>query len=206
MIEKNKYYATAALLAVILVASNFLSTDLFKAGYQNFSVWFVLSLFSFACGWLINKTLGYNHGGKVVFAVIVATSFFSVILISIFKEYFGLSELLVENMILFILRNITLGSMAFFGMALSEVIILQKQIIGVDSKQEEIKKYLADAQREAKLSVDEAKVKADKLLVDVQNNLNEMINRKNQVERRLKEFIQTERELLKSYEKEEEEK
>jgi hypothetical protein len=204
VIEKNKYYyATPALLALIIFASNFLSTDLFKAGYQNFTVWFVLSLFSFACGWLINKTLGYNHGGKIVFAVIVASSFFSVILISMFKEYFGLSELIVENLILYILRSITLGGMAFFGMALSEVIILQKQVIQSDSKEEEIKKYIANAQREAKLAVDEAKIKADRMLGDVQNSMNEMIDRKNQVERRLKEFIQTERELLKSYEKEE---
>lgn len=204
--EKNKlYYATPALLAIIIFASNFLSTDLFKAGYQNFSVWFVLSLFSFACGWLINKTLGYNYGGKIVFAVIVACAFFSVILISVFKEYFGLSDLLVENMILFILRSITLGAMSFFGMAISEVIILQKKVTQGDNKQEEIKKYVANAQREANLAIEEAKIKADKILSDVQNSLNEMIDRKNQVERRLKEFIQAERELLKSYEKDEEE-
>lgn len=115
MIEKKSiYYATAVLLALIIFASNFLSTDIFKAGYQNFSVWFILSLFSFACGWLINKTLGYVHGGKIVFSVIVSTSFISAVMISLFSEYFGLSDLLVENLILFILRNITLGAMAFF--------------------------------------------------------------------------------------------
>lgn len=206
MIELRKYYyLTAALLAVIIFASNFLSTDLFRAGYQNFSVWFVLSLFSFACGWLINKTLGYNHGGKVIFAVIVAMAFFSVLLVSLFKEYFGLSELLVENMILYALRSITLGAMAFFGMAVSEIIILQKEVVQGKAKQDDIKKYVANAQREANLAIDEAKTKADRLLTDVQTNLNEMIDRKNQVERRLKEFIQTERELLKSYEKDDEE-
>ncbi|MDP3580611.1 MAG: hypothetical protein Q8S39_01675, partial [Ignavibacteria bacterium] len=57
--KKSYYYLTPALLVIIIFSSNFLSTDLFKAGYSNFSVWFVLSLFSFACGWLINKTLGY---------------------------------------------------------------------------------------------------------------------------------------------------
>jgi len=114
MMDKKKiYYSTPGLLTVIIFASNFLSTDLFKAGYQNFSVWFVLSVFAFACGWLINKTLGYNHGGKIVFSVIVASAFVSILMISLFSEYFGLSALLVENMILYILRNITLGSMAF---------------------------------------------------------------------------------------------
>src|ERR1035437_10315465 len=112
MIEKPKiYYLTAGLLAILVFASNFLSTDLFKAGFQNFSVWFVLSMFSFACGWLINKTLGYNHGGKIVFAVIVTSAFVSSIMISFYSGYFCLSDLLVETIILYILRNITLGAM-----------------------------------------------------------------------------------------------
>lgn len=204
MIEKKKiYYATPALLAVIIFASNFLSTDLFKAGYQNFSVWFVLSLFSFACGWLINKTLGYNHGGKVVFAVIVASVFISVVMVSLFSEYFGLSDLLVENMILYILRNITLGAISFLGMALSEVIILQKESGKGKTKEEDAKKVLLLAQREAQIMIEEAKLKADKMIFQAQQSVDDLIERKNQIERRLKEFINTEKELIKKYESEE---
>jgi len=204
VIEKKKiYYATPALLAVIIFASNFLSTDLFKAGYQNFSVWFVLSLFSFACGWLINKTLGYNHGGKVVFAVIVASVFISVVMVSLFSEYFGLSDLLVENMILYILRNITLGAISFLGMALSEVIILQKESGKGKTKEEDAKKVLLLAQREAQIMIEEAKLKADKMIFQAQQSVDDLIERKNQIERRLKEFINTEKELIKKYESEE---
>lgn len=204
MIEKKKiYYATPALLAVIIFASNFLSTDLFKAGYQNFSVWFVLSLFSFACGWLINKTLGYNHGGKIVFAVIVASVFISVVMVSLFSEYFGLSDLLVENMILYILRNITLGAISFLGMALSEVIILQKESGKGKTKEEDAKKVLLLAQREAQIMIEEAKLKADKMIFQAQQSVDDLIERKNQIERRLKEFINTEKELIKKYESEE---
>lgn len=205
MIEKKPiYYATPGLLAVIIFASNFLSTDLFKAGYQNFSVWFVLSVFSFACGWLINKTLGYNHGGKVVFAVIVASVFVSILLISIFSEYFGLSNLLVENMILYVLRNIMLGAIAFFGMALSEVILLQKEGNRGKSKEDDAKKILIAAQREAQLIVEESKLKADKLLYHAQQSVDDMVERKTQIERRLKEFLSAEKELIKKYESEEE--
>ncbi|MFA5805675.1 MAG: hypothetical protein WC879_13645 [Melioribacteraceae bacterium] len=205
MIEKKSiYYATPGLLAVIIFASNFLSTDLFKAGYQNFSVWFVLSVFSFACGWLINKTLSYNHGGKVVFAVIVASVFVSVILVSIFSEYFGLSNLLVENMILYVLRNIMLGAIAFFGMALSEVILLQKEGNRGKSKEDDAKKILIAAQREAQLIVEESKLKADKLLYHAQQSVDDIVERKTQIERRLKEFLSAEKELIKKYESEEE--
>lgn len=201
---KKYYYLTPGLLTVILFASNFLSTDLFKAGYQNFSVWFVLTILTFVIGWLVNKTLGYNHGGKVIFSVIVASAIISVVMITLFSEYFGLSDLLVENVILYILRNITLGSMSLFGMVVCELIILQKEIAKDRSKEDEVKRILSNAQREAQLAIEEAKVKAEKMLNDVQRSMNEMIDRKNQVERRLKEFIQAERELLKMYEKEEE--
>ena len=205
MIEKKPiYYATPGLLAVIIFASNFLSTDLFKAGYQNFSVWFVLSVFSFACGWLINKTLGYNHGGKVVFAVIVASVFVSILLVSIFSEYFGFNNLLVENMILYVLRNIMLGAIAFFGMALSEVILLQKEGNRGKSKEDDAKRILIAAQREAQIIVEESKLKADKLLYHAQQSVDDMVERKTQIERRLKEFLSAERELIKKYESEEE--
>jgi hypothetical protein len=204
MEKKPVYYGTPALLTVIIFASDFLSTDLFKAGYQNFSVWFVLSVSSFACGWLINKTLGYNHGGKTVFAVIVASTFISVLMVSVFSGYFGLSDLLVENLILYVLRNIMLGAMAFFGMALSEVIILQKENNPAKHKEDDSKKILINAQREANLLVEEAKLKSDKMIYQVQQSVNEMVDRKNQIERRLKEFIAAERELIKKYESEEE--
>ncbi len=201
--RKPIYYATAGLLAIIIFASNFLSTDLFKAGYQNFSVWFVLSVFSFACGWLMNKTLGYNHGGKVIFAVIVSSSFISVLLVSIFNEYFGLSALLVENMILYILRNITLGSMAFFGMVVCELLILQREGDSSKTKLEEIRRLMANTQHEAKLIIEDARLKSEQMLYETQQTIDDMIDRKNLIEIRLKEFISAERELIKKYEAEE---
>ncbi len=204
MIQKKPiYYATAGLLAVIIFASNFLSTDLFKAGYQNFSVWFVLSIFSFVCGWLINKTLGYNHGGKVIFAVIVSSAFISVFLVSFFSTYFGLSDLLVENMILYILRTISLGAMSLFGMVVCELLIMQKEGNAAQVKLEEMKSMMANAQREVKVMVEEARVKSERMLYEAQQGADEIINRKNQVEQRLKEFIATEREIIKKYESEE---
>jgi hypothetical protein len=181
-----------------------LSTEIFKSSFQNFSVWFVLSVIAFAIGWFSNKSFGYHFGGKIIFAVIIASAIFSIILLTLFKEYFGLSDLLVENLILFTLRNIMLGSMAFFGMVVCELLILQKELVKNSSKEDEVKKILMNAQREAQIAIEEAKLKADKMLFDVQKKLNDMIERKNQIERRLKEFIQTERELLKQYEKEEE--
>jgi len=202
--KKTIYYATAVLLALIIFASNFLSTDIFQAGYQNFAVWFVLSIFAFACGWLINRTLGYNHGGKVIFAVIVSSVFLTIILISLFSEYFGLSNLLVENMILFTLRNITLGAMGLFGMVVCELLIIQKESETGKKKLDEIKKLLTSAQREAQIIVEEARLKADKILYDAQKAADEILEKKKYIEAQLKEFIAAEKELIKKYESEEE--
>jgi cell division septum initiation protein DivIVA len=124
-------------------------------------------------------------------------------MVSLFSEYFGLSDLLVENMILYILRNITLGAISFLGMALSEVIILQKESGKGKTKEEDAKKVLLLAQREAQIMIEEAKLKADKMIFQAQQSVDDLIERKNQIERRLKEFINTEKELIKKYESEE---
>jgi cell division septum initiation protein DivIVA len=109
----------------------------------------------------------------------------------------------VENMILYILRNITLGAISFLGMALSEVIILQKESGKGKTKEEDAKKVLLLAQREAQIMIEEAKLKADKMIFQAQQSVDDLIERKNQIERRLKEFINTEKELIKKYESEE---
>jgi hypothetical protein len=51
--------------------------------------------------------------------------------------------------------------------------------------------------------IEEAKLKADKMIFQAQQSVDDLIERKNQIERRLKEFINTEKELIKKYESEE---
>ena len=82
-------YGVPFLLGLLIFASNFLNTSLFNFGDRNFAVWFVLSVLCFACGWYINKSLGWQLGGKVVFAVIVAVTLISIVIIIFFNEYFG---------------------------------------------------------------------------------------------------------------------
>ncbi|MCF8435655.1 MAG: hypothetical protein K9G57_02330 [Ignavibacteriales bacterium] len=127
MIVKKIYYLLPGLLAVIIFFSDFLSTDLFDAGLANFSVWFILSLFAFVCGWLINKTFGWIWGGRIVFAVTIASAVVTVFLVSYFNGYFGVDDLLSENLVLFLLRNVFLGAIGLFGMSVSEVLALQEQ-------------------------------------------------------------------------------
>lgn len=198
---KNKLYIlTAVLLGFIIFASNFLSADLFVAGVQNFTVWFVLSIFSFACGWLINKTLGWVFGGKIVFSVIVATTFITIIMISFFSKYFGLNDLLFENIILYSLRNVTLGAIAIFGMAIPETMRLHKELETLELKSANLIDKSKEAEKEAEIILNKAKLEAEQIIFDAKKKSNEIILNKNRIEKELKQFIRTERELIKQYE------
>ena len=201
MEKKNIYHLVPVLLAVILFASNFLSTDIFNNSTHGFTVWFILSIFAFACGWLIDRTLGWNYGGKIVFAVIVAMVFTGMFMIVLFSSYFGVNDLVTENLILYTLRNIVLGTMAFFGMALSEVIFLHKGHIEMEDREpEESQKDISN--EEAEFLVKQAKLKAEKIIFEAEKQSQEMIDKKKRIIVQLKEFIHIERELIKKYEDE----
>jgi hypothetical protein len=198
--RKKYYYLTPLLLCVLIFASNFLDTKLFSFGDLNFAVWFVLSIFTFACGWLINTTLGWKFGGRVVFAAIVATTTLSVILISIFKEYFGSSQFIVENLILYSLRDVTLGCMGFFGMTVKELLTLQKENSTQKFRLEAHEQLVIDSKKEADLELRESRLKAEKIILDAETQAKSMLEKKEKFERNLKDLIQIERELIKKYE------
>jgi len=193
-------YGAAVLLAVFLFFSNFLNTNLFDFGQLNFAVWFVLSIFSFSSGWFINRVLGWQHGGKIVFAIIIAITIVSLFIVIFFSEYFSASQLITENIILYSLRNIMLGAMGFFGMAVQEVLGSERESVVLKEKIKVYEQTMLDAKKEAELTLKEAKVKAEKLINDSELHAKNTILKKERIERELKEFIHTERELIKKYE------
>ncbi len=200
MDKKYLNYLTPALLAILLFFSNFLSTDLFKLGLLNFAVWFIVSVIAFACGWFINKTLGWSYGGKIIFAVIISTSLISIIMVSLFSDYFGINDLLTENIILFMLRNIILGSMGFFGMSVCEIFILQKAMISEKQKSDNLERSTVNLEKEAELILKEAKVNAERIVLDAEKKSKNLLDKKERIETQLRKFINTEKELLKKYE------
>jgi hypothetical protein len=193
-------YAAAILLGVLIFASDFLDTDLFNFDEKNFAVWFVLSLLCFASGWYINKTLGWHKGGKIVFSVIIAVTLVSIFMITFFSGYFHANEILTENLILYSLRNITLGAMGFFGMSIQEVINNRKDTVMLRDKVELLERESDISKKEAELIIKEAKLNAEKIINDAEVKAKNTILKKERIEKELKEFIQTERELIKRYE------
>lgn len=193
-------YSVPVLLGLLIFASDFLNTSLFNFGDRNFAVWFVLSILCFVCGWYINRSLGWQYGGKVVFAVIVSVTLISIAIIIFFNEYFGTYELLAENLILFSLRNITLGAMGIFGMAVQEILSGEKEALILREKVKVLEATAADSKKEAELLLREASIKAEKIINDSEATAKNITLKKERIEQELKEFIQTERELLKRYE------
>ena len=201
MFKKNIInYATAILLGVLIFASDFLDTDLFNFDEKNFAVWFVLSILCFASGWYINKTLGWNKGGKIIFSVIIAVTIVSIFMITFFSGYFNANEILTENLILYSLRNITLGAMGFFGMAIQEVINNRRDTQILNEKVELLERESDISKKEAKLIIKEANLNAEKIINDAESKSKNLFLKKERIEKELKEFIQTERELIKRYE------
>ena len=193
-------YSVPVLLGILIFASDFLNTSLFNFGDRNFAVWFVLSILCFACGWYINRTIGWQHGGRVVFAVIVSVTLISIAIIIFFDQYFGTFEILTENLILFSLRNITLGAMGIFGMAIQEVVSGEKEALILREKVKVFEATSSDSKKEAELILREAQLKADKIVNDAEAKSKNTFLKKERIENELKEFIQIERELIKRYE------
>jgi len=193
-------YSVPVLLGILIFASDFLNTSLFNFGDRNFAVWFVLSILCFACGWYINRTIGWQHGGRVVFAVIVSVTLMSIAIIIFFDEYFGTFEILTENLILFSLRNITLGAMGIFGMAVQEVVSGEKEALILREKVKVLEATSADSKKESEIMLREAQLKADKIVNDAEAKAKNTFLKKERIENELKEFIQIQRELIKRYE------
>lgn len=199
---KKKYYnyVFPLVLGALMFASNFMNTELFNFGDNNFAVWFVLSVLCFAVGWYIDKSIGWKLGGKIVFALIIAATFVSVLIITFFREYFYANELLTENIILYSLRNVTLGAMALFGMAVAEVIMLERSLLVFLEKQKIYDETLLEGKKEAELTVKEAKIEAKRIINEAEIAAKDISLKKERIERELKDFIQAEKELIRKYE------
>lgn len=194
------HFFIPVLLALMMFGSNFLNTNIFDFGNNAFAVWFILLVLCFACGWYIDRTLKWNFGGKVIFATIVAATFISLIVVVTFREYFFGNQLLVENLILYTLRNITLGAISFFGLAVAEILMLEKKYAVLSEKVYLFENVLHDANKEADLKMKEAELKAEKILNNAELEAKEVLMKKERIQKELKDFIQIEKELIRKYE------
>ena len=203
MKKQTTTYVTLAVLMLIMFASNFVNTDMFDGGFQTFTVWFVLSLFAFASGWLIDKVAGWKKGGILIFTVTAASAIMSLFFVSFFDEFFPQS-LLIEEMILFSLRSFTLGAFGFFGMSVAQVFVLQNLTESCVANEEAKGQMLKNAEKEVELKIKEAELKAEKIIFDAEKKAKVINYKADEIETKLRELIQIEKELIQKYESESE--
>jgi hypothetical protein len=189
----------AVLIALIVFASNFLGTDIFNFGNNNFAVWFVLSVLCFASGWFLSRQAGWQYGGKILFAVIIATITLSLFTITFFNEYFGTNNISAENIILFSLRNITLGAMGFFGMAVQFILQGTREVLILKEKIKILEDSKFDYEQKGSLIIKEAELKAKEIISTAELQAEKIKLIKETTEEELKQLIKTEFELLKKY-------
>lgn len=204
MAAKYYNYLLPGLMALLMFASNFLNTNLFGKDVQSFTVWFLISLFVFVCGWLILKNFNWVLGGKIVFTVSVGMVIISLILVVLFRDYFDVNNPIVENLILYSLRNIILGAMGMFGLTVAEVIRIQHDQKNLEKAFETKKsEFATENEKMIELLVSEAKLKAEKIVFDAEKRAMELKEKSSQIESKLKELILLEKDLIKKYEEEE---
>lgn len=192
-------YFGALLIALLIYASNFIGVDYFNFGSNNFAVWFVLSVFCFASGWFLSRQAGWQYGGKILFAVIVATLVLSLFTVTFFNEYFGSDNISAENLILYSLRNITLGAMGFFGMAMQFILQGAREVIILKEKIKILENSKLDYELKGDLIIKEAELKAKEIISNAEIEVEKINMIKNKTENELKQLIKNEFELLKKY-------
>ena len=200
MSTKISYYSFPVLLSVLIFSSNFLTVNLFDFGEHNFAVWFILSLFCFALGWIIDKTLEWRIGGRMIFVLTILTTIFSLFVVTYFSEYFSSTNAVSENLILYSLRNVFLGCMGFFGMSVAEVFILERKVETCEGKVQTYKNFENTINKEYDLKIKEAELKAKEILSKAEQRVSELNAIKENLESKIKEIIRTEKELIKKYE------
>lgn len=201
MAEKNSLqYFSVLILAVLVFASNFLDTNLFRFGDLNFAVWFVLSVFCYATGHFINKSFGWQYGAKLIFAATIVVAVVSISFVIFFREYFNAANPTGENIVLFALRNVFLGGMGYFGMAINEVLNLQSKVVLHEEKLKLIEDTIKDSKKESELTVRDAQIRANKIINEAELTAKNTLLKKERIEKELQEFIQIEKELIKKYE------
>lgn len=188
-------------MSFIIFLSDFLNTRLFETMLQTFSAWFILSVLVFALGWIIDKSFGWIVGGKVVFVSIIISIIFSFTFISLFNGYLEMPSPLLEDMILFILRNITLGAMGYFGMAIAEVTSNEAVIKAQGEIEKSTELMIENAKKEADLIITEAKQKINAEKIAAQEEINELVRSELELKKKLNELISSEKEILKKYSK-----
>lgn len=193
-------YIAPVFLPLVVFASNFLDANLFGVVPHPFYVWFILSVLTFLCGWLIGHSFEWSQAFRLLVTTISVTAILSGVTALIFGYFVKKTGINVERIFLFLIRNLLLGLPALLGLAMMEVDKLQKVLIALKEKIKVLETDVFDAKKEAEVIVKEAEVKAKELLLEAEVKHKEVLFQKKHIQDQLREFIIAEGEIIKKYE------
>lgn len=191
---KNIYLLLPIFLVFLLLLSNLLSAKLLLISNHHFTIWFIFLLFSFGTGWLMNSGFKWEIGIKTISIITFSSVIISLTIVALFKNSFDLSSSIIDNFILYSLRVFVLGIFSIFGLSIAEIVKLQKVIIEIGTP--------STSKSESELVIKEAKLMAEKIIFHAEKEAKSINERKTKIEMQLRELIQTEREVIRNYEKE----
>lgn len=193
------YFFYPLVLLIILVMSVSLSNNLFIDQKFTFAIWFILLLATFTLGWLMHSGFKWKNGIKIILITTVIAVIIGLTIVMLFSGSFEKSSSFLGNIVSYALRIVTLGLSGIFGLSIAENVKNEKfasQSIGEQSQPEN------DIVDKTEYYIKEAKLKAEKIVFDAEKDIQQIQERKKQIEIQLRELIHTEREVIRSYENE----
>lgn len=149
----------------------------------------------------MNSGFKWELGIKSISIVTFVAVIVSLGLVVLFRSSFDLNNSLIDNFILYSLRVFVLGMFSIFGLSIAEVIKLKKVTIENDDFENH---ETLPKNSESELVIKEAKLKAEKILFEAEKEVKTINEQKTRIEIKLRELIQTEREVIRNYEREHE--
>jgi hypothetical protein len=195
------FYLNLFTIFFIVQLSNFVTKLNEQTGDINFSIFFALAVTNFLLGFILSPQS--NLEKTIKFLTILL---FSSVLITIPVGYNYIifvpqREIKIYLTINMVFKNILLFAFAYSGLIITELKKLKLKNYELTNELDKINSETMQNIKKAELHLYEAKLQANEMLENAKLELNNLKNEKKHIENEIKEFIKTQWEIIKNFEK-----
>ena len=195
------FYLNLFAIFFIVQLSNFVTKLNEQTGDINFSIFFALAVTNFLLGFILSPQS--NLEKTIKFLTILL---FSSVLITIPVGYNYIifvpqREIKIYLTINMVFKNILLFAFAYSGLIITELKKLKLKNYELTNELDKINSETMQNIKKAELHLYEAKLQANEMLENAKLELNNLKNEKKHIENEIKEFIKTQWEIIKNFEK-----
>jgi len=83
-------FVTLTFLVIMILSTLFIDKNFLGIGDLNFLAWFSINLFSFICGWVLNKITNWKNSTRLCFVAILASLIIALGIVIYFKDFFNI--------------------------------------------------------------------------------------------------------------------